>query len=198
MGAHYYSLDFNYHPGPYVGMPGEDEASKKASSAHFAADDLVHQQAKKSQVAIRHAYGWPDGSLYKYVRTSHSREEIQEIFEVDPTEGQRITLRVTVREMPLSDVQRISASGPVTIEERFQFDFNDDDDRERYNDLVAARYAEEKALQKPYQDARDACEICVPGKMACKACSAVLKETNKAVDEWRNKPRPWADEDNKR
>jgi len=65
---HYYQLSF-YYPGPTVNIPSDSECSRDASQANFDADDAISLRVKTAKLEMRHAYAWPDGSLYKYIRT---------------------------------------------------------------------------------------------------------------------------------
>jgi hypothetical protein len=66
--ANYFNVSFSYQ-GPTVNIIGEDEFSDRASDAVQKADHIVTDKLKGAGVKFKHAYAWPDGSLYKYVMT---------------------------------------------------------------------------------------------------------------------------------
>lgn len=57
-----YSLEFHY-PGDYGGSHTEEDADE---AALYAAYKAVRRAALAVGVTLRHAYSWPDGSLYLY------------------------------------------------------------------------------------------------------------------------------------
>jgi len=75
--ARYFNVSFSYQ-GPCVNIIGEDEASNRASDACQKADHIVTDTLKGASVRFKHAYAWPDGSLYKYVMTDLDQPELRQ------------------------------------------------------------------------------------------------------------------------
>lgn len=71
MKTSYFQLSFSYS-GPVVNMLDDDEESVDASKANTAANKnavIVLDRLKQDGKIIehKHAYSWPDGSLYRFV-----------------------------------------------------------------------------------------------------------------------------------
>ena len=77
----FYSLSFGY-PGPYsnLALPPSDTSLDRGDEAAIAALD-------KLGLEHRHEYGWTDGSLYKYVRSSMTADQILNAVRQELTEG---------------------------------------------------------------------------------------------------------------
>ena len=71
----YYMIDFGYD-GP-IGDCEDIDASK----ANCDADKKVHVAAKALGFNMLHAYSWPDGSLYKYMMSDLSIQELKAAFD---------------------------------------------------------------------------------------------------------------------
>lgn len=73
----YFSIEFHYS-GP-KGM-GADESFNDSPIHKALADAEIHVVTKLAEAGIdwRHEYSWPDGSLYKFVRSNLPREELLE------------------------------------------------------------------------------------------------------------------------
>ena len=71
---YYYTVEFQYR-GPYCGP--DPEASPDACEALDSAETLVEQTLNRLKVEWVHQYSWPDGSMYKMVRSKHSADVIK-------------------------------------------------------------------------------------------------------------------------
>ena len=71
---HCYSIQF-YYPGP----KGLFDIEGDASMACVQADILAEEALDASGLEFQHQYAFPDGSLYKYVRTTRTPEEVLEV-----------------------------------------------------------------------------------------------------------------------
>lgn len=68
--VNYYILIFGYFgPKSNFGCGGSDEALSNA-------EKLAEECISKVGYEYRHCYCWPDGSLYKYIRTIHTKNEV--------------------------------------------------------------------------------------------------------------------------
>ena len=208
----YYDIEFGYYPGPYCGNPGPDRLSHDASAANIAADELVEQAAEANGIEMMHAYSWPDGSLYKYIRTDKALtlDDLKRIFTItaelerpDPDDAkvkEKITMRVSpsIREMPLVKAQCIQGGSAffVTLEERFELARKHGEDHKAHNAALTAihnaREDELKAIPDytAYDRARDACAICKPGQMACHDCSKLHSISWRVRGEFLDQHRP--------
>jgi hypothetical protein len=74
-----YQVQFQY-PGPY-GWPEDVDASQ----AYFKAEAIVLAALKKLRLEQKHAYGFPDGSMYKYVITDLPQAELEKILKEELT-----------------------------------------------------------------------------------------------------------------
>lgn len=68
----YYMIDFDYD-WPSCGIIPD----KESSLANRKADIKVNAAAKRLGINMLHAYSWPDGSLYKYIKTELSADEVR-------------------------------------------------------------------------------------------------------------------------
>ena len=59
-----YCLVDIYYPGPYVNSPENDKETLNAWDHETAVEALL----RANKIDWSHAYSWPDGSCYKYVR----------------------------------------------------------------------------------------------------------------------------------
>ena len=87
----YFQVSFYYEG------PKGDETDPKCNTALIKADDEVEALGKNwlAGKGVHHklAYRWPDGSLYEYMRTEHSKEQLSKIIQ----EGlEHLKLSITV------------------------------------------------------------------------------------------------------
>jgi hypothetical protein len=68
----YYQISFNYR-GPYDGYCVSKAANRALSAAYDEADELLGLL----RLRRKHAYSWPDGSLYFFVKTPLPQWELQ-------------------------------------------------------------------------------------------------------------------------
>jgi len=64
-----------YYPGPYCGVSCEGEAENKRL---HSAEEYVEEQLRNHDIKFRHAYSWPDGSLYKYIQSDLELSALRE------------------------------------------------------------------------------------------------------------------------
>jgi hypothetical protein len=64
------------YDGPTSGPNPTEEASRVLDKAESA----VERKLNENNIQFRHAYSWPDRSLYKYVKTEKTVEELNNIF----------------------------------------------------------------------------------------------------------------------
>jgi hypothetical protein len=74
----YFTVGF-WYPGPYANLPSDDP-NDETNTNFNKAEDKVDAAAKSLGLAMRHEYGWPDGSLYKFVQTSMNEQELKDAF----------------------------------------------------------------------------------------------------------------------
>lgn len=73
----YYNVGFKY-VGPRVNILGDDDdpATLAADKALREAEKMLSDALAAADIDFRHAYAWPDGSLYKFVRTERSQTDL--------------------------------------------------------------------------------------------------------------------------
>lgn len=114
----------------YDGLKG-DEESKECNAALIAAEehtDLLSQRLETFYFHLKHAYSWPDGSLYKYLKVDALPNESNE----DTKKRVYHFLKDILQEMGLSDHLRVekiydakpednpSKAGCKTLDEYFE------------------------------------------------------------------------------
>lgn len=174
---YYYIIEFHYE-GPTSNMNPTEEASAALSKA----EEKAVKKAKAAGLDMRGAYAWPDGSLYFYIRMRKPvacwPEELHKIFNEPGLHLGMVTEK--------TDFQTFGSGIDVlTLEEKFA-----GLPREEHNALIARRIAEREAFYAEYRKARDECDTCKPGTVACKDCWEVCRAAEKAQDEWSARKRP--------
>lgn len=110
----YYLVQFGYNSTVTVSNPLDDDpATDQASKELYAADKLVEGIAAKNNLEIIHGYSWPDGSLYKYLKSELGEEEIKQIFLDSGTD-------ISVYPEKIDENKRSFADSYVSIKERFE------------------------------------------------------------------------------
>jgi hypothetical protein len=71
----YFQLGFGY-VGSIVTIVSENKATHKASVELEAAIQKVMEALDAIEVEHLHAYAWPDGSLYRFIRTEMGEQEL--------------------------------------------------------------------------------------------------------------------------
>lgn len=163
----YYTIGFHYirhlPSGPFGADDGISDADKEICSKILPND-----------IKLIHAYSWPDGSLYKYARTTKEmlRKDFAAILDGELARVAEVTSN------PEPDT--LGPIGYFTMEEKFL----------PYSNEVGKKLFDERTLiehnlQKEYMDARHSCKTCEPGKLACDECMIVLRKCEVAIDNWR-------------
>jgi len=171
---HYYMLSFGY-----AGPTSNVNISEEASTACADALEKVEKQAKIAELDIRHAYVWPDGSLYKYLRTDGPADyaALKKVFD----DGVYL---VGIDNQP--DYQILGGGIDVlTLEERFA-----GFDRETTLQLAKERNAEREGFYATYRKARKECETCTAPGLGCKECMKLCREAEETQKKWRQQLRP--------
>lgn len=70
-----FSLNFSY-AGVYCGVVPSDEDEAQENLDHLNAEKQVKKIGETLGYKVAHQYGWPDGSLYKWVRTDKTQREV--------------------------------------------------------------------------------------------------------------------------
>lgn len=186
----YFILDFYYDVRMNDGhLSKSNFGDAESSLANILAGELVVQTLKDNNIEYRHAYAWPDGSLYEYVRlpnnnASHLRDLFGGYRNVD-RDGMSFEVCVQLGNISSVDEKKIEKFDQTSVQERFDLD---------RGAFLATRKARsdyyEKVIMKEYHSARDACSTCRPGNLACESCAAILASCYKAADKWYNEGCP--------
>jgi len=73
----YFSAEFGYS-GSVVNIVSENEATKRADADLTKAIQEVEGALDRAGVEHLHAYAWPDGSLYRFIRTELDWPELHD------------------------------------------------------------------------------------------------------------------------
>lgn len=199
-GYFYYRLSF-WYDGPTSFMPDSStDEGVQAQAANIAADRRVTYLARKAGLEMIHAYAWPDGSLFKTVRTEKegmARRNAHVEFDHQESSGgtfeaifsdskpkevklskRRVKILVRLRDVYPVDPYEVSSVNLVNIKDSFERT------REEMIELFKCRHAEDNRFFRHYYDTRDGCEACKPGGLACDSCSKLLEAARRNRDEW--------------
>lgn len=187
---HYYLLSFSYNGETVNCGPGDDDLSRDASAACFSAEDRVEQLAKEANLEMCHAYSWPDGSLYKYVRTKkemtyqdfddvfYDMKNLREGKRFIHSDGRRVHQPiVSVGECNKVDHKKISQVWPyISVEEKFTCD------NKSFMALSDQRNKQREECFATYHKHREECPDCPkPTGFACDVGSKLCTEAHKAA-----------------
>ena len=115
----YFIVEFSY-TGPRVNIISDNKATDDASDALIAADQLVMDKLQLEQgIQCKHAYSWPDGSLYKYVKTDLEQEQLTQLLN-RVFEGSGIQVTSVAANQPGDDPMK---HGCRTLDEYFASDW---------------------------------------------------------------------------
>lgn len=112
MSTNYFQLEFDY-PGPYGDI--EDEAANAAIGKAEREWVRIVKAMPDSGTKFLHAYCFPDGSFYKFVRTDKSETELKEYLRKH-LEGSDLCLQKIYIEDPTDDPYKV---GCDTLKEYF-------------------------------------------------------------------------------
>ena len=172
---YYYNLSF-YYTGPTYGMPDDSEISKEAGSHLLNAETLILKAAKKHKISIRHAYMWPDGSLYKYARFRKqiTVDDLRPIFNQEykvGEEGKTSMVGISsIRLLDHTEYSKITGFELISVKDQFTIK-----SKKKFIEIYNARTKQREENMEAYHKARDECTVCRPGQMACDGCSVVLE-----------------------
>ena len=107
----YYDVSFIY-PGP---TSNSIDDTFDESMANLDAGRIVMNAGKTLQLNMKHAYGWPDGSLWKFIKTDLSIDTIRDSLNL-ALEDNNISVGVIVEKDPASDPWK---AGSKTLEDYF-------------------------------------------------------------------------------
>lgn len=106
----YFTVEF-YYQGPFANFP--DSTTHPEMQRLSAAESKAELGLVLNKIQFKHAYSWPDGSLYKYIRTELSEEEmlkkLKDIFN---------TPELGITKLYHEDSKEQTSSGD-TLEQRF-------------------------------------------------------------------------------
>ena len=86
----YFHFEFNYD-GSIVNIVSDNDATHKASADLSAASNKAKEALNNLNIENLHAYAWPDGSLYRFVRTEMEENELWKAVNQALPEGVRIS-----------------------------------------------------------------------------------------------------------
>lgn len=147
-----------------------DDRSLSLEKVYSAGEKKVEEIAQTHKLEMQHAYSWPDGSMYKYLRTQNPDD--LKLFNTETTlkakgKDVRVIIRCKVTE---EDEKKVSHNELVSLEERFT------KNREELHQLHLNRNEEREKLQQPYKDHRQNCPKCPkPTGLCCEDGLEVLK-----------------------
>jgi hypothetical protein len=83
---------------------------KKANQQLIKAEKIVEAALKKTKLNFKHAYCYPDGSLYKYVKTDLTEERLRQVL-TNALQGTKVGVGFIYKECPLSDPFKVKKVG---------------------------------------------------------------------------------------
>lgn len=112
----YYHVGFSY-PGPKGNVPGAIVDGAEVAGPHdkalYSAMKIIMEAAAGASIEMIHAYAWPDGSCYKFIRSPLEAETLQ----------QRLDALLNPRHIFVVELEEISADYTtprlLTVEEEF-------------------------------------------------------------------------------
>lgn len=186
---HYYSLDFHYHSCNWNEVKGikknPDFELDHGSYFLICAEDYVHDLAEKAGIEMRHAYSWPDGSLYKYIRTPSpvSEEDLKKKFlgseprTLTTPEGTSYIVTVSLKRATEEDGHQVHPTEYVSLHERWTLS------REEIHKLYMHRHELREEYYKEYHHHRDTCPDCPrPWGVACPEGNRLCTEAQAAAE----------------
>ena len=95
-----YSVSARYHTEHTCNIPSDSPECLKASKNNFEASDQLKAILNGLGLVNAHAYGWPDGSLYRYAEFDSTAEDLHNLItDQIPEEG-----RLSYIEYPPGDM----------------------------------------------------------------------------------------------
>lgn len=185
---HYYLLDFGYQSLNYPDVKDikrhPDFELGHGSYYLCAAEEYVEELAKKSGLDLRHAYSWPDGSLYKYLRSSQPIElqTLRGMFEgrtphaIKSPDGVEYRVAVYLRDARTEDGSQVSNTELLSLSERWDLS------REDVHKLFMERHALREKCYDTYHRHRDECSKCPPQGLPCEEGWKLCREAEEAAD----------------
>lgn len=186
---YFYSLDFGYHGHNWEEVKkirrNPDVELDHGSFFLIAAEEYVAKLAEKAGIEMQHAYSWPDGSCYKYVRSQHqiSHQELCAFFEgtephtLTTQDGTKYPVSVYLRDAKEEDGDKIHITDYLSLRERWTLS------REERHKLYMDRHQLREKCFSDYRQHRDTCDQCPkPYGLPCDAGLKLCKQAEKAAD----------------
>lgn len=105
---YYYQIEFDYYSSSF------HTDSREAEEDLYIAEKEVNRILKETKVLFKHAYCWPDGSLYKFVKCT--KEELEKVKDAFNNQSDICRIRNIREQEPTTNPYKHGCS---TLEEYF-------------------------------------------------------------------------------
>lgn len=190
--AHYYGLKFvyngNWNDVKHVRKDPDFEMGHGSIFLSLA-ENCVHELAEKANLDIQHCYSWPDGSLYKYLRTlepiSYGDQSYENLRKTFTGHGEKqveellYKFSVGLSSLNQVDGNEMSQTELVTLSERWKLS------REACHLLYKQRHQEREKCFQNYRLHRKNCPDCPkPYGFPCENGLVLCKSAEKAAENY--------------
>lgn len=184
---HYYLLGFGYYATDYEDTENFNSDFELGHDSYYliAAEQYVKKLAESHKVDLRHAYSWPDGSLFKYLRSERplSSWELRDWFRGDEphtyqTSETKYQVSVYLSSVVEVDGNTVHLTEYLSLAERWALS------REEARKLYQERHQLIERFYDEYRHHRSVCPKCSkPPSLPCEEgwqlCKKAAESTKK-------------------